>query len=68
MRDLYNHGREWEIKSNRQWIVWQLGLMSPRLRERPVFIFFVKSEKERANPYVGDLIVERPRYAIYKFR
>ncbi len=68
MRDLYNHGREWEIKSNRQWIVWQLGLMSPRLRERPVYIFFVKSEKERANPYVGDLVVERPRYAIYKFR
>ncbi len=68
MRDLYNHGQEWEIKSNRQWIVWQLGLMSPRLRERPVYIFFVKSEKERANPYVGDLIVERPRYAIYKFR
>jgi hypothetical protein len=68
LRDLYNHGQEYGIKSNREWITWQLGMMSPRLQDRSVYIYFVKSEKERPNPYLGDVIVDRPRYTIYQFR
>jgi len=42
--------------------------MSPRLQDRSVYIYFVKSEKERPNLYLGDVIVDRPRYTIYQFR
>ena len=68
LRDLYNKGTKESIEMTRQWLLWQQGLMSPRLQERPVYLFFVKTESERPVNFLGQIVVERPRYVIYKFR
>ena len=68
MRDLYNRGGPDGIKLNLQWIIWQIGMMSPRLQERSVYIFYVKGEQERPNPILGDVLFNRPRYTIYQLK
>ena len=68
IRDLYNKGTKETIELNRQWILWQQGIMSPRLQERSAYIFFVKSQNERPVDFLGDVLVERPRYVLYQMR
>jgi hypothetical protein len=68
LRDLYNKGTNESIETSRQWILWQQGLMSPRLQERSTYIFFIKSESERPVSFLGDILVDRPRYTIYQMR
>jgi hypothetical protein len=68
LRDLYNRGTKETIELNRQWILWQQGIMSPRLQERSAYIFFVKSPGEHPTSLLGDVLVERPRYILYQFR
>ena len=68
LRDLYTTGQEVHIESRRDWIVWHLGMMSDRLKKRPVYVFFVKTEKEGPSKALGKVLVERPRYIIYQLR
>ena len=68
LRDLYNRNTEKSIKLNRDWLVWHLGMMSDRLQQRPVYIYFVKSERDKLSPDLGQVLVDRPRYTIYQFR
>ena len=68
LRDLYTNGTNETIELSRQWILWQQGLMSPRLGERSVYIFYIKSESEHPVNFLGDVLVERPRYVIYQMR
>ena len=68
IRDLYNKGTKETIELNRQWILWQQGIMSPRLQERSAYIFFVKSQNERPVDFLGDVLVERPRYVLDQLR
>ena len=68
LRDLYNNGTKESIELSRQWILWQQGLMSPRLQERSTYAFFIKSESEKPVSFLGDVLVVRPRYVIYQLR
>lgn len=68
LRDLYNDGTKESVELSRQWILWQQGLMSPRLQERSAYAFFVKGETEGTFPFLGDILVDRPRYTIYQLR
>ena len=68
LRDLYNRGTESSVENSRQWVLWQLGLMSKRLKQQPVYVFFVKTEKEKPFKMLGEVLVDRPRYVIYRFR
>ena len=67
LRDLYAADKE-DIEKNRQWILWQIGLMSPRMKMMPVYIYFVKGEEEKPVDFLGDVLVNRPRYVIYQMR
>ena len=68
LRDLYNDGTKQSIEFSRQWILWQQGIMSPRLQERSAYAFFIKSESEKPVSFLGDVLVVRPRYVIYQLR
>lgn len=68
LRDLYNDGTKQSIELSRQWILWQQGIMSPRLQERSAYAFFIKSESEKPVSFLGDVLVVRPRYVIYQLR
>lgn len=68
LRDLYNRGTDVTVENSRQWVLWQLGLMAPSMKRRPVYVYFVKSEKEKPRTTLGEVLVERPRYVIYRFR
>ncbi|MEI8281015.1 MAG: hypothetical protein WCG75_01285 [Armatimonadota bacterium] len=68
LRDLYNDGTDKSIELSRQWILWQQGYMSPRLQKRSAYAFFVKNESEGTFPFLGNVLVVRPRYVIYQLR
>ncbi|MBS1703349.1 MAG: hypothetical protein JST12_16930 [Armatimonadetes bacterium] len=68
LRDLYNFGTPKTIERSRQWMLWQLGLMAPTLHHRPVYIYFIKSAQETPSPILGTVLVDRPRYVIYRYK
>lgn len=68
LRDLYNRGTDKSMENNRQWLIWQLGFMHQRLQSRPVYIYFVKREDEKPFAPFGEVVVDRPRYILYRFR
>lgn len=68
LRDLYNRGTAASVENSRQWMLWQLGLMDRRLSGMPVFVYFIKKEDEKPMECLGEVLVERPRYVIYRYR
>jgi hypothetical protein len=69
LRDLYNLGSDRSVQiNNRIKLVGQLKAMTPELKKKPVYIFFIKSESQVPVKNLGKVLVERPRYVIYQFR
>ena len=68
LRDMYNYGTAKSIENNREWMLWQIGLMDDRLKDCPIYIYFVKREDERPTETLGEIIAERPRYILYRYR
>lgn len=69
LRDLYNLGSDKSVLVNNRFkLVGQLQAMTPALKKRPVYIFFIKNENQKPVKNLGKVLVERPRYVLYQFR